>query len=146
MLLIGRLPPPALSLPHVGPSSSPHSQPALKQVRGPVASRVNAVCPGPILTEGTQRHADSQGVSLEAACQDMIGRMVMPRWVMHTTPTPPWISLPCRWWRKCSQCALPACRMGRPEEVASCVAFLASSDASFMTGSAMTCDGGYSLE
>lgn len=91
MLLIGRLPPPASSLPHVGPSSSPHSQPALKQVRGPVASRVNAVCPGPILTEGTQRHADSQGVSLEAACQDMIGRMVMPRWVMHTTPTPPWI-------------------------------------------------------
>eukprot|EP00891_Asterochloris_glomerata_P003817 jgi/Astpho2/3817/Aster-x1174 len=77
--------------------------------------RVNAVCPGPILTEGTQRHADSQGVSLEAACQDMIGRMVMPR-------------------------------MGQPEEVASCVAFLASSDASFMTGSAMTCDGGYSLE
>ena len=54
--------------------------------------------------------------------------------------------VPCRARRKCSQCARPACRMGRPEEVASCVAFLASSDASFMTGSAMTCDGGYSLE
>ena len=52
-----------------------------------MACRVNAVCPGPILTEGTQRHADSQGVSLEAACQDMIGRMVMPRWVMRAAPT-----------------------------------------------------------
>ena len=52
-----------------------------------MACRVNAVCPGPILTEGTQRHADSQGVSLEAACQDMIGRMVMPRWVTRTART-----------------------------------------------------------
>ena len=76
--------PSALGLPHLGPCSSPHSQPALNQVWEPVACRVNAVCPGPILTEGTQRHADSQGVSLEAACQDMIGRMVMPRWVKHT--------------------------------------------------------------
>ena len=52
-----------------------------------MACRVNAVCPGPILTEGTQRHADSQGVSLEAACQDMVGRMVMPRWVMQAAAT-----------------------------------------------------------
>ena len=79
--------PQRLGLPHLGQCSSSPSQAALQQVTRAVACRVNAVCPGPILTEGTQRHADSQGVSLEAACQDMIGRMVMPRWVMQTATT-----------------------------------------------------------
>ena len=33
-------------------------------------------------------------------------------------------------------------RMGEPEEVAACVAFLAGDEASFVTGSAMVIDGG----
>ena len=41
--------------------------------------RVNAVCPGPILTEGTARHAASLGVSLEQACADMTSRQILPR-------------------------------------------------------------------
>lgn len=42
--------------------------------------RVNAVCPGPILTEGTKRHAASEGKSVEEAVKEMTSHMIMPRW------------------------------------------------------------------
>ena len=35
------------------------------------------------------------------------------------------------------------CRLGKPEEVAAAVAFLVSSDASFITGTTLNVDGGY---
>jgi NAD(P)-dependent dehydrogenase (short-subunit alcohol dehydrogenase family) len=37
----------------------------------------------------------------------------------------------------------PMGRLGEPEEIASAAAFLASSDASFVTGVALPIDGGY---
>ncbi len=44
-----------------------------------LACRVNAICPGPTLTEGTKRHAASQGKSLEEAVKEMTSHMIMPR-------------------------------------------------------------------
>jgi NAD(P)-dependent dehydrogenase (short-subunit alcohol dehydrogenase family) len=38
---------------------------------------------------------------------------------------------------------VPMKRFGQPEEIASAVAFLASSDASFMTGAEIPVDGGF---
>jgi 3-oxoacyl-[acyl-carrier protein] reductase len=40
--------------------------------------------------------------------------------------------------------AIPARRVGRPEEVAACITFLASEEASYVTGTTLTVDGGLS--
>jgi NAD(P)-dependent dehydrogenase (short-subunit alcohol dehydrogenase family) len=40
----------------------------------------------------------------------------------------------------------PIGRLGRPSEVANTVAFLASDDASFITGAAVSVDGGYTCQ
>ena len=39
---------------------------------------------------------------------------------------------------------IPARRAGRPEEVAACVRFLASAEASYVTGTTLVVDGGLS--
>ena len=41
--------------------------------------RVNAVCPGPILTEGTRRHAASQGKTMDEIVSEMTGHMIIHR-------------------------------------------------------------------
>jgi len=76
--------------------------------------RVNAVCPGPILTEATARHAASTGQSLDEVVDDLTRSLAIKR-------------------------------MGTPDEVAQAVLFLASSQASYITGTSLLVDGGYTL-
>jgi 3-oxoacyl-[acyl-carrier protein] reductase len=73
---------------------------------GPCNIRVNCVCPGYIVTEGTQDMDSDEFV------QDYIDNKI------------------------------PLRRLGRPEEVASVIAFLASDDASFVHGDSILIDGG----
>ena len=77
---------------------------------GQAGVRVNAICPGYIVTPMTAAGREAEG-----------GTEFMTS--MH-----------------------PLGRLGEPEEVASVAAFLASSDASFVTGSALTVDGGYTAQ
>ena len=72
-----------------------------------------------------------------------------PRAASPSTPSAPATSRPtwsrrCRrmCWRRTSCRSIPLGRLGEPEEVARCVVFLASDDASFITGSTLTANGG----
>ena len=44
--------------------------------------RVNAVCPGPIMTAGTRAHAESQGKSLEETVADMTEQLIIKRYAI----------------------------------------------------------------
>jgi NAD(P)-dependent dehydrogenase (short-subunit alcohol dehydrogenase family) len=127
--------------------------------------RVNAVCPGPILTDGTMRHAQMLGVTLEEACREMTSHQIIPRsalaaclseahhWACTPTccKTKPWCrraadSMPHCIHPTCSthqHLLLSTCRMGTVEEVAAAVAFMASDEAAFITGHPLVIDGGY---
>jgi NAD(P)-dependent dehydrogenase (short-subunit alcohol dehydrogenase family) len=78
----------------------------------PFQIRVNAVCPGTIVTQATERHRTKLGMSFEA-----FEAAERPKFLLN--------------------------RVGRVEEVAAPIAFLASDEASFITGTHLLVDGGY---
>ena len=82
---------------------------------GPENIRCNAMCPGWTLTEMAQR--EIQGMAREKGIDPARLQQELTR-------------------------AYPLRRMARPDEMAAVVAFLASDDASFITGTALSVDGG----
>ena len=82
---------------------------------GPHKIRVNAVCPGSIITAASYRHMEKVGMTLEEfdaqeGAKTFVGRA------------------------------------GKPREVANAILFLASDEASYITGSHLMVDGGYSAQ
>jgi NAD(P)-dependent dehydrogenase (short-subunit alcohol dehydrogenase family) len=81
--------------------------------------RINAVCPGVILTDFTQWRFELEAEFFNTSPQDRIDE-------------------------KCKE--IPLGRLGKAEEVASTVAFLASDASSYMTGQALNITGGQTME
>jgi NAD(P)-dependent dehydrogenase (short-subunit alcohol dehydrogenase family) len=80
---------------------------------GPSGIRVNAVCPGWVRTNGRAAAANAEKRGI--SLEESERRMTR---------------------------LYPLRRFGEPEEIASCIAFLASSEASFVTGAVLNADGG----
>jgi len=81
--------------------------------------RVNAVCPGVIMTDFTQWRFDLEAQFFNATADERIAE-------------------------KCKE--IPLGRLGTADEVANTVAFLASSESSYMTGQALNITGGQTME
>ncbi len=79
---------------------------------GPHRIRVNAVCPGSIITAASLRHMEKTGMTLEQFNREEGAKTFVGR-------------------------------AGQPREVAQAILFLASDEASYITGAALMVDGGY---
>jgi meso-butanediol dehydrogenase/(S,S)-butanediol dehydrogenase/diacetyl reductase len=70
------------------------------------------------------------GIRVNALCPGLIETAIMAQTVARPDDRAAWVG------------PIPLGRIGRPEEMAGVIAFLASDDASYMTGSIITADGG----
>jgi meso-butanediol dehydrogenase/(S,S)-butanediol dehydrogenase/diacetyl reductase len=72
------------------------------------------------------------GIRVNALCPGLIETAMTDLTVARPEDRAAWLS------------PIPLARMGRPEEMANVIAFLCSGEASYMTGSIVTADGGIS--
>ena len=86
------------------------------------------------LTRSLAAEYSKHNIRANAVCPTMVDTP-MSRRTIATNPNP-------AAWLKEIAAAIPLGRIGRPEEIAAVVAFLASDAASFMTGSIVAADGG----
>jgi 3-oxoacyl-[acyl-carrier protein] reductase len=78
----------------------------------------------------------TRGLSLEVASYGITVNTVAPGWIATGSQTPA---------EAAAGRATPVGRSGKPAEIASCVAWLASEDASYITGQLIVIDGGNSI-
>ena len=85
----------------------------------PAGVRVNAICPGQIMTDMEKWRFGLEADAMNETVEQRVEKM-------------------------CE--TIPLCRIGKPEEVAKVVAFLASDQSSYMTGQALNITGGQLME
>jgi NAD(P)-dependent dehydrogenase (short-subunit alcohol dehydrogenase family) len=108
-----------------------------------LTSSVNAIVGRPGRPAYAAAKAGLSGLARQLAV-DYGPRVRVNTVVVGAILTPPWETVPVAH-RAASETATAAKRLGRPEEVAAAVAFLASREASYITGADLVVDGGWSI-
>jgi len=78
----------------------------------------------------------TRGVAVENAKKNITCNAVLPGWIATASQSPQEMK---------AGLATPARRSGTPDEVAACAVFLASEEASYVTGAMLVVDGGNSI-